>query len=87
MLAAGTLPAFPFGVTIASGDRKTVAEQVARELGCPEVLGDCLPETKVDFVRQVRAKDYRVAVVGDDVNDAPALAAGDLGIAMGCRRQ
>lgn len=70
-------------LAMVSGDRKSVAERVARELGCGEVLGDCLPETKVDFVRQLRAKGYRVAVVGDGVNDAPALAAGDLGIAMG----
>ena len=46
-------------------------------------MGDCLPQNKVEFVRQIRAKGYRVAVVGDGVNDAPALAAGDLGIAMG----
>jgi Cd2+/Zn2+-exporting ATPase len=70
-------------IAIVSGDRQTVAGRVARELGCEEVAGDCLPETKVEFVRQMRAKGYRVAVVGDGVNDAPALAAGDLGIAMG----
>jgi Cd2+/Zn2+-exporting ATPase len=46
-------------------------------------MGECLPQNKVDFVRQIKAKGYRVAVVGDGVNDAPALAAGDLGIAMG----
>jgi Cd2+/Zn2+-exporting ATPase len=66
-----------------SGDRQLVASRVAREIGCEEVVGDCLPQNKVDFVRQMRAKGYRVAVVGDGVNDAPALAAGDLGIAMG----
>jgi Zn2+/Cd2+-exporting ATPase len=60
-----------------------VAARVAREIGCEEVIGECLPQNKVDFVRQTKAKGYRVAVVGDGVNDAPALAAGDLGIAMG----
>ena len=66
-----------------SGDRQPVASRVAREIGCEEVVGECLPQNKVEFVRQMKSKGYRVAVVGDGVNDAPALAAGDLGIAMG----
>ena len=70
-------------VAMVSGDRQAVAGRVSREIGCEEVVGDCLPQNKVEFVRRTRAKGYRVAVVGDGVNDAPALAAGDLGIAMG----
>jgi Cd2+/Zn2+-exporting ATPase len=70
-------------VAMVSGDRTPVATRVAKEIGCEEVAGDCLPQNKVEFVRNVKAKGYRVAVVGDGVNDAPALAAGDLGIAMG----
>jgi len=70
-------------IAMVSGDRQPVAERVAHEIGCEEVMGECLPQNKVDFVRQTRVKGYRVAVVGDGVNDAPALAAGDLGIAMG----
>jgi Cd2+/Zn2+-exporting ATPase len=70
-------------IAMVSGDRQPVATRVAREIGCEEVVGECLPQNKVEFVRQMRAKGYRVAVVGDGVNDAPALAAGDLGIAMG----
>jgi Zn2+/Cd2+-exporting ATPase len=70
-------------IAMVSGDRQPVAVRVAREIGCEEVLGECLPQNKVDFVRQMRGKGYKVAVVGDGVNDAPALAAGDLGIAMG----
>jgi Cd2+/Zn2+-exporting ATPase len=70
-------------IAMVSGDRQPVAIRVSREIGCEEVVGECLPENKVDFVRQMRSKGYRVAVVGDGVNDAPALAAGDLGIAMG----
>jgi Cd2+/Zn2+-exporting ATPase len=70
-------------ISIVSGDRQSVAKRVAAEIGCEEARGDCLPQDKVEFVRAVKAKGYRVAVVGDGVNDAPALAAGDISIAMG----
>jgi Cd2+/Zn2+-exporting ATPase len=66
-----------------SGDRQPVVARVAKEIGCEEAVGECLPQNKVEFVKQIRGKGYRVAVVGDGVNDAPALAAGDIGIAMG----
>lgn len=68
---------------LVSGDRRTVAEQVASEVGFDEVAADCLPQDKVTYVQALRRQGFRVAVVGDGVNDAPALAAGDLGIAMG----
>jgi Zn2+/Cd2+-exporting ATPase len=70
-------------IAMVSGDRTPVAKRVGAEIGCEEVVGDCLPQNKVEFVRAMKTKGYRVAVVGDGVNDAPALAAGDLGIAMG----
>jgi len=70
-------------IAMISGDRQAVAARVAQEIGCEEAQGECLPQNKVEFVRSVKAKGYKVAVVGDGVNDAPALAAGDLGIAMG----
>src|SRR5205814_1568950 len=70
-------------VAMVSGDRQPVAARVAREIGIEEVVAECLPQNKVEFVRSMKARGYRVAVVGDGVNDAPALAAGDMGIAMG----
>jgi len=70
-------------IAMVSGDRQAVATRVAGEIGCEEAVGDCLPQNKVEFVRAVKLKGYKVAVIGDGVNDAPALAAGDIGIAMG----
>jgi len=70
-------------VAMISGDRQPVATRVAQEIGCEEAKGECLPQNKVEFVRGIKGRGYKVAVVGDGVNDAPALAAGDIGIAMG----
>src|SRR5688572_2900857 len=70
-------------IAMVTGDRQPVAARVAREIGCEEVVAECLPQNKVEFVRNIKTRGYRVAVVGDGVNDAPALAAGDMGIAMG----
>ena len=70
-------------IAMVTGDRRPVAERVAKEIGCEEVIAECLPQDKVDFVALMRDRGYKVAVVGDGVNDAPALAAGDVGIAMG----
>lgn len=70
-------------ITMLTGDRDAVAQRVAAELGCTDVKAHCLPADKLAIVEQVRRAGHTVAVVGDGINDAPALAAGDLGIAMG----
>ncbi|MFJ9539838.1 heavy metal translocating P-type ATPase [Streptomyces sp. NPDC101225] len=68
---------------LATGDRTAPAEAVAGALGLDEVHARCTPEGKAALVRDLRKQGARVAVVGDGVNDAAALAAADLGIAMG----
>jgi len=70
-------------VTMLTGDRDEVANRVAAELGCTDFKAHCLPQDKLSIVEQIRSDGHIVVVVGDGINDAPALAAGDLGIAMG----
>ncbi len=70
-------------VTMLTGDRHEVANRVAAELGCTDFKAQCLPHDKLAIVEQIKEKGHTVVVVGDGINDAPALAAGDLGIAMG----
>ncbi len=70
-------------VTMLTGDRSEVANRVCAELGCTDFKAHCLPQDKLAVVGKIREEGHTVAVVGDGINDAPALAAGDLGIAMG----
>ncbi|BDG71654.1 heavy metal translocating P-type ATPase [Roseomonas fluvialis] len=66
-----------------TGDARPVAEQVGRELGLDEVRAEVLPHQKSEVVQSIQARGLTVAMVGDGVNDAPALAQSDLGIAIG----
>ncbi len=66
-----------------SGDRQSVANGVATELGISRTLAEVLPADKAAEIRRLQTMGHRVAMVGDGVNDAPALAAADLGLAMG----
>ncbi len=70
-------------IIMLTGDRESVAQKVAAELGCQEYRAHCLPEEKLDVVNELKQHGYSVGVVGDGINDAPALAAGNIGIAMG----
>lgn len=66
-----------------SGDNQTVADAVAGKLGLDEARGDLLPEDKVKAIIDLRTREHKVAMVGDGVNDAPAMANATVGIAMG----
>jgi len=70
-------------ITMVTGDKLSVAKRVAAEMGCSEVQAEVLPAQKLAIVDGLKKRGHRVMVVGDGVNDAPALAAGNMGVAMG----
>jgi Cu+-exporting ATPase len=70
-------------IVMLTGDSRTTADSVAKKLGIAEVFAEILPENKAGTVRQLASSGRKVAMAGDGINDAPALAVADVGIAMG----
>lgn len=70
-------------LSMVTGDKWSVARRVGAEMGCTEVQAEVLPDEKLRLVDDLKRRGHKVAVIGDGVNDAPMLAASDLGIAMG----
>lgn len=80
--AVAELRALGLTTVLLTGDRAIAAERVGRDLGVDRVIGDVLPTGKVDAVRALQDAGHRVAMVGDGINDAAALASADLGLAV-----
>lgn len=81
--AIAALHAAGLRIVMATGDGKTTAEAVAKQLGIDEVHGEVRPQDKAELVARLKREGRKVAMAGDGINDAPALAAADVGIAMG----
>jgi Cu+-exporting ATPase len=81
--AIRTLRAAGIRIVMATGDGLTTAKAVGSKLGLDEVHGEVRPQDKVDLVERLQKEGRRVAMAGDGINDAPALARADVGIAMG----
>ncbi len=81
--AIQSLKSMRLRTVLLTGDAKAVAEDVGRQLGVDEIVSDLLPEGKLQYVKQLTDKGHKVAMVGDGVNDAPALMQASVGVAMG----
>jgi Cu+-exporting ATPase len=81
--AVGELHAMGLRIVMCTGDNRRTAESIARELSIDDIRADVTPNEKIEIVRDLKSKGGVVAMAGDGINDAPALAAADVGIAMG----
>jgi heavy metal translocating P-type ATPase len=81
--AIQSLKSMRLRTVLLTGDANSVAEDVGRKLGVDEIVSDLLPEGKLQYVKQLTDKGHKVAMVGDGVNDAPALMQASVGVAMG----
>jgi len=81
--AIAALHELGYKLALISGDNRRTAEYIARDLGIDHVVAEVLPEQKVEQVKKLRARFGKLAFVGDGINDAPALASADLGMAVG----
>jgi Cu+-exporting ATPase len=81
--AVETLKAMGLEVYMLTGDNRRTAEAIGREVGVDQVMAEVIPESKAQAVEQIRREGKIVAMVGDGINDAPALVTADIGMAMG----